>query len=112
MLKTPKTIIKLTTTALTVFTLFGLFFIFGFVAKTHAATYESTYESQLHSNPSYSPKYFGTISWNATVPATTSIAFQVRAGDSSDTTDSTWTAWNDVNNGDSLSQFDGKKYIQ
>ncbi|MFA7315008.1 MAG: hypothetical protein WC025_03750, partial [Candidatus Magasanikbacteria bacterium] len=53
---------------------------------------------------------FGTVTWNDTIPADTSITFEVRAGNQSDLSDGVWTQ---VAKGDSLStNFDGTRYYQ
>jgi len=54
---------------------------------------------------------FETISWAATVPASSSLSVEFRAGNVS-TPDVTWTEWTAVNTGDSLSTFDGNQYYQ
>src|SRR6056297_1273652 len=111
MLKTPKTIVKLTTTVLTVFTLFGLFFIFGSIDKAAAATYESTFDSRLLDGYHPSVEY-GSINWTADTSATTSLTIQVRGGPDQ-TQDGDWTSYATVTNGQDLgADFDGLRYLQ
>ena len=54
---------------------------------------------------------FTTLDWTETVPAGSSIAMRIRAGNVA-TPDGTWTAWTAITDGGSLDAFDGNQYIQ
>ena len=100
--------------ALIFFVLFLCFFL-GSVESVSATEreYESTFESRLFNIYPYSSNYYGNVYFNYTLEADTSVRnFQMRAGDDEDTGDDSWTDWVDFSDGDSLSQFDGKAYLQ
>jgi len=93
---------------------------FGFKIYVATTSYPSsgTYTSSVKdSNPlSNSTAHWGTISWNADVPANTGITFQVAASNSS-TGPFTFVGSDGTNattfsNGGDLSQFNGKRYLK
>ncbi|MEN6350361.1 MAG: hypothetical protein ABFD08_13335, partial [Syntrophomonas sp.] len=57
---------------------------------------------------------FTTITWTDYVPANTSVAVSVRAGEDNTPDDGTgnWTSWAGVSKGGSLNAIDGKRYTQ
>ncbi|MDZ7587407.1 MAG: hypothetical protein U0946_06655, partial [Patescibacteria group bacterium] len=58
-------------------------------------------------------KDFTTLSFNKTVPANTTLTIDVRAGNTTDPDDGSWTAWqNDVADGGNISTLNGNRYIQ
>ena len=89
--------------------------IFVFLAdNVSAATYEDTFTSQVIDNHHNTVDY-GTMSWDATVNSpTTSIVVEIRAGNATNTSDSSWTGWNTIAaSGDAIpSSFDGHRYFQ
>ena len=87
-----------------------IFFSMGFVLEPASARadFSGTFTSGVISSEGLD---YGTISWNETVPAGASIAVQAQAGTSADP-DGSWTEWSNVNNGASLSGFDGKPFVR
>ncbi|MDP1833337.1 MAG: hypothetical protein Q8L11_00185 [Candidatus Moranbacteria bacterium] len=58
-------------------------------------------------------KDFTTLSFNKNVPANTTLTVDVRAGNTTDPDDGSWTAWqNDVADGGSISTLNGNRYVQ
>ncbi|MFW5885001.1 MAG: hypothetical protein ACOCUF_02125, partial [Patescibacteria group bacterium] len=56
--------------------------------------------------------FYGNINWSETLPLNTYLKTEVRAGDSTDTEDGSWSAWQEVENGDSLYFLNGHNYYQ
>src|SRR6056297_720577 len=111
MLKISQKIFKLSTSALTVSCLFGLFFIFGFAGEAQAATYESTFTSRILDAHHPSVEY-ETINWTSEVPTSTSLTIELRGGDT-DVPDGSWTPWVSVSNGQDIgADFDNFRFLQ
>ena len=104
---------KILVLSVTVFCVAGSFWLFPRIGQ--AATYEDTFTSQVIDNHHDTVKY-GTISWDADVPTpTTSLVVEVRAGNATNTSDSSWdTGWNTISaSGDAIqSGLDNHRYFQ
>ncbi|HMB65984.1 MAG TPA: hypothetical protein VKO42_03830, partial [Patescibacteria group bacterium] len=74
--------------------------------------YEETFTSRIFDN--HIPADYGVLNWSANVPATTSLIMKVRAGDSADTGDGSWTSWYFMeSSGDSIPDaLDNHRYFQ
>src|SRR6056297_3045224 len=94
------------------FCLAGIFVFFA--NNVSAATYEDVFTSQVIDNHHDTVDY-GNIYWNADILATTSLAVEIRAGNATNTSDSSWdTGWQTISaSGDAIpSGFDGHRYFQ
>lgn len=84
------------------------FFSMFIAEKAEAAINNGTSTSPVQDN--LVAVDYGTINWNDTIPANTAVVMQVRAGNSADASDGTWTT---VTKGYSLdTNFDGRRYFQ
>src|SRR6056297_822003 len=86
--------------------------VFLFSPEAEAATYEESFTSDVIDN--YYNVDYGAVSWNADVPATTSLVVKIRVGDDTNTSDSSWTSWSTISSsGESIpASFDGHRYLQ
>ncbi len=81
-------------------------------------TQTADFTSRVLDSGSTTPYYY-TLTWNSAVPASTSLKFQLRSGDTSDLSSSNWmgpdgtsSTYFTLSSGESLSSIPTKRYVQ
>jgi hypothetical protein len=87
------------------FVFFGLF-----SGEVKAYDFDSEWISPIEKHPL--AMSFGVITWTEISAPDATVTVEVRAGDTEDTEDASWTVWTEQSNGGSLATFNGKKNIQ